>query len=234
MLVCLQIKRQMIPTGYNLRPIIIWICLFHQKVFESDFINLKKQSFVMTTTWSLVFDYKELAAEQIDSFVSETEDMMQETSDAYNFKIDEPAYLEVLREYQTSAKKVRTTLLILQFPVLALCWLSFFMISRQMLDLEQNEIALLKSRGSSKKQIILIYFLQSVILSAMSAVVGLPLGYFLCKALGSTNGFLEFIQRKALHITLGTSVFFVYAWCDAYIHCVHGVTGLPRRQRYDC
>ena len=177
------------------------------KVFESDFINLKKQSFVMTTTWSLVFDYKELAAEQIDSFVSETEDMMQETSDAYNCKIDEPAYLEVLREYQTSAKKVRTTLLILQFPVLALLLAFIFMISRQMLDLEQNEIALLKSRGSSKKQIILIYFLQSVILSAMSAVVGLPLGYFLCKALGSTNGFLEFIQRKALHITLGTSVF---------------------------
>ena len=59
----------------------------------------------MTTTWSLVFDYKELAAEQIDSFVSETEDMMQETSDAYNCKIDEPAYLEVLREYQTSASE---------------------------------------------------------------------------------------------------------------------------------
>lgn len=117
---------------------------------------------------------------------------------AYNCKIDEPAYLEVLREYQTSAKKVRTTLLILQFPVLALLLAFIFMISRQMLDLEQNEIALLKSRGSSKKQIILIYFLQSVILSAMSAVVGLPLGYFLCKALGSTNGFLEFIQRKSI------------------------------------
>ena len=27
---------------------------------------------------------------------------------------------------------------------------------------------------------------------------------------------------------------FVYAWCDAYIHCFHGVTGIPRRQRYDC
>lgn len=76
-----------------------------------------------------------------------------------------------------------------------------------MLDLEQNEIALLKSRGSSKRQIIIIYFLQSVILSAISALAGLPLGYFLCKALGSTNGFLEFIQRKALHVTMSGSVF---------------------------
>ena len=44
-------------------------------------------------------------------------------------------------------------------------------------------------------------------MSGISCVVGLPLGYFLCKVLGSTNGFLEFIQRKALHITLGGSVF---------------------------
>ena len=75
------------------------------------------------------------------------------------------------------------------------------------MDLEQNEIALLKSRGSSKKQILLIYLLQSFILSVISAVVGLPLGYFLCKALGSTNGFLEFIQRKALHVSLSPAVF---------------------------
>ena len=80
------------------------------------------------------------------------------------------------------------------------------MISRQMLDLEQNEIALLKSRGSSKLQILLIYFLQSLILSVASCVVGVPLGYFMTKALGSTNGFLEFIQRKALHVRMGSGV----------------------------
>lgn len=177
------------------------------KIFESDFIDLKKQNFVMTTTWHLVFDYKQLEAGQINSLVGETEDIMEETAGQYNSKIEEPAYMAVLREYQVAAKKVTTTLLILQIPVLALLLAFIFMISRQMLDLEQNEIALLKSRGSSKKQIILIYLLQSTILSAISAVVGLPLGYFLCKALGSTNGFLEFIQRKALHITLGASVF---------------------------
>ncbi len=133
--------------------------------------------------------------------------MLEETSGSYNASLEEPAYLGVLQEYQTAAKKVTTTLLILQIPVLALLLAFIFMISRQMLDLEQNEIALLKSRGSSKRQIIIIYFLQSVILSAISALAGLPLGYFLCKALGSTNGFLEFIQRKALHVTLSGSVF---------------------------
>ena len=99
------------------------------------------------------------------------------------------------------------TLLILQIPVLSLLLAFIFMISRQMLDLEQNEIALLKSRGSSKGQILLIYFLQSLILSSASSVVGVPIGYFMTKALGSTNGFLEFIQRKALHVRMGGGVF---------------------------
>ena len=161
----------------------------------------------MTANWKVIFDYNQLTAAQINQLVDDTEEMLEETSGSYNASLEEPAYLAVLQEYQTAAKKVTTTLLILQIPVLALLLAFIFMISRQMLDLEQNEIALLKSRGSSKRQIIIIYFLQSVILSAISALAGLPLGYFLCKALGSTNGFLEFIQRKALHVTMSGSVF---------------------------
>lgn len=177
------------------------------ELFEQTFIDMKNQLFEVKTDWHLVYDYKELQASQVDGILSETEAMAAETEGSYNAFVLEPDYLSVFRDYQTAAKKVRTTLLILQFPVLALLLAFIFMISRQMLDLEQNEIALLKSRGSSKKQILLIYFLQSVILSLISCFVGLPLGYFLCKALGSTNGFLEFIQRKALHITLNGSVF---------------------------
>ncbi len=178
------------------------------EVFESSFMNLENQSFDVVTDWFMVFDYNTLEAGHVDTIVSETEEMMAETEGSYTAKVLEPDYMDVFREYQIAAKKVTTTLLILQFPVLALLLAFIFMISRQMLDLEQNEIALLKSRGSSKRQILLIYFLQSCILSGISAVIGLPLGYFLCKALGSTNGFLEFIQRKALHIPFSFGVLF--------------------------
>lgn len=115
----------MIPTGYNLRPIIIWICYFTKNVFESDFINLKKQSFVMTTTWSLVFDYKELAAEQIDSFVSETEDMMQETSDAYNCKIDERLTWRFSVNTRHLQRKCAQHFLFYSSRYWRFCWLSF-------------------------------------------------------------------------------------------------------------
>ena len=65
--------------------------------------------------------------------------------------------MDILKAFLLSQNKIVTTLLILQVPVLVLLCAFIFMISRQMLDLEQNEMARLKSRGSSKMQIISIY-----------------------------------------------------------------------------
>ncbi len=177
------------------------------ELFQNTFINLDSQKFNVSTDINLVFDYESVRPSQVDGIVSRTENLRQTSNTGRFSAVDEPEYLAVLRDYQTAAKKVTTTLLILQIPVLSLLLAFIFMISRQMLDLEQNEIALLKSRGSSKAQILLIYFLQSLILSAASSAVGVPLGYFMTKALGSTNGFLEFIQRKALHVRMGGGVF---------------------------
>lgn len=175
-------------------------------MFEKYFTQNPKSEAEIKTQWFLVFDYKNLQASQIDRLVSETGQIMEENDGSYYSYVLEPDYLEVLRDYRTAAKKVTTTLLILQFPVLTLLLAFIFMISRQMLELEKNEIALLKSRGAGKKQILLIYFLQSVILAGISSVPAFPLGYFLCRILGSTNGFLEFIQRKSLQITPDVSV----------------------------
>lgn len=190
-------------------PSSYYIELFmNPELFREIFIDLEKQKFNVTSEWSLVFDCDNLQPKDVNALVKNTEALRQSVEKtSRHCGMDLLDYLDILREYQTAAKKVTTTLLILQIPVLALLLAFIFMISRQMLDLEQNEIALLKSRGSSKFQIIFIYFLQSVILSAASSVIGVPLGYFMTKALGSTNGFLEFIQRKALHVHLSGSVF---------------------------
>lgn len=176
------------------------------ELFRKTFINMSDQQFGVETDWNLVFDYEKVRPSETDFLVSRTDELCKSVAGERRIGIKTPDYMGILREYQTAAKKVYTTLLILQIPVLVLLLAFIFMISRQMLDMEQNEIALLKSRGSSKKQILMIYFLQSAILSVASSIIGVPLGYFLTKALGSTNGFLEFIQRKALHVRLTPEV----------------------------
>ena len=66
------------------------------------------------------------------------------------------------------------------------------MVSSQILEMEDGEIAMLKSRGTSTKQVLGIYLGQSAILSAIAIVIGIPIGYLLCKLAASTDSFLQF------------------------------------------
>jgi putative ABC transport system permease protein len=92
------------------------------------------------------------------------------------------------------------TLWVLVAPILVL--LAFFvsMVSRQIISLDQNEISVLKSRGATSKQVFILYLGMSVILSTASLAIGIPLGYAACGIIGSSNGFLEFVNRAGLEI----------------------------------
>ena len=53
------------------------------------------------------------------------------------------------------------------------------MVSRQMLSMEENEIAVFKSRGAGRRQILTIYLQQSLLLALAAFVLGIPLGMFI-------------------------------------------------------
>ena len=174
-------------------------CFISYDVFNNDFVSLDKPAVEVSSLWYVFFDYSKIVPSRVEKIIKKTE----QVADEYNKKtgrISGETYLPVLQDFRVSQQKSITTLLVLQVPVLVLLCAFIFMISGQMLDLEQNEIALLKSRGSSKRQIITIYFLQSVILTGVSIVLGIPLGMFMCAVLGSANGFLEFVNRSSLNI----------------------------------
>ena len=187
------------PSEYDIE------CFIDENVFKEHFVNTEKPAMSIDSTWYLFFDYNKLEPSRIDSIVKKTNRYMEEY-DNKAARVDGSAYLTVLNDFLVSQKKTVSTLLILQVPVLVLLCAFIFMISRQMLDLEQNEISLLKSRGSSRGQIIMIYLLQSGILAVVSALIGLPLGSFLCRVLGSANGFLEFVQRSSLNVHIDSQV----------------------------
>ena len=69
-----------------------------------------------------------------------------------------------------------------------------------MLEMEENEIAILKSRGAGRMQIIRLYFFQSLFLSLISFIIGLPLGKLICKMLGTSSAFLEFSAGRSLSV----------------------------------
>ena len=59
-------------------------------------------------------------------------------------------FSDIFTAYISTTQKVNVTLWVLQVPIFVLLAAFIFMVSRQMLEIEQSEIAVIKSRGAGK------------------------------------------------------------------------------------
>ena len=100
-----------------------------------------------------------------------------------------------LSSYIESKKTISIILLTFEIPIIALLLLFIYMISSRILEMETNEIAMLKSRGVSRFKVIRLYMLQSFVISIVGSVIGLPLGYLFCKLGAGTDAFLVFTLK---------------------------------------
>lgn len=120
-------------------------------------------------------------------------------------------FADIMKEYEQEAKKIQAILWVLELPILVLILVFIYMISSQILELESNEIATLKSRGVSLKQIVWIYFCQASLLAGIGVIAGIPIGYAVCRLMGQASAFLEFVNRKHLMAAVtGRSVLFAF------------------------
>ncbi len=117
----------------------------------------------------------------------------------YNFK-------DILEKYQKDSVKIKTTMMILQIPTIALLALFIYMVASKMISMEENEISMLKSRGVSGMKIFNVYLFQSVIITLFSAIISIPLGILLAKILGQANSFMEFVSRKSIPVVFRPSM----------------------------
>ena len=171
-------------------------------LYESDW-NYKA---VLKCNWYLMLNTDYISPDNADDLRTKTKAMIDKFAEK-GVTLEEPAYMSLLSNLVTKVNKVSATLMILQVPVLVLLCAFLFMISSQMLSLEQNEISMFKSRGAGSFQIFLLYLLQSLVIALVSGVIGLFLGRYMCKALGSSVAFLEFVSRRSLPVKFTKEVF---------------------------
>ena len=175
-------------------------CFIDGDLFRSLFLYEGKLQTSLASTWHLLLDYTQMQAENAEHMLA--------TANAYRSGEREvpkgysDAFTNTLTSYISTTKKVSATLWVLQVPVFVLLAAFIFMVSRQMLETEQNEIAVIKSRGAGRGQIFAMYLIQSLIISILAYVIGMALGVYLCQVLGASNAFLEFVRRSALPVEI--------------------------------
>ena len=137
----------------------------------------------------LMLDYRQINTENASLY----DGYMEQFKDAdklYNDNIR-----DTLERFFTQQKTIKLMLWALELPCLVLLILFIRMISAQILSLEENDILVLRSRGATKLQVFILYIQQSGIIAFAGCVLGIVLGYIMCRAAASTDGFLRFTAK---------------------------------------
>lgn len=104
-------------------------------------------------------------------------------------------FLTTLQNTEEQEETAGFILMVLELPCVILLLLFIYMVSNQILQSEEGEIAVLRSRGVTRWQIILLYLLQSTLMSVGGIFLGILLGIGMCKLGASTDGFLMFTGK---------------------------------------
>lgn len=176
-------------------------CLLDFDLFNRLFVR-EDLPVALSGCWYELLDTEQMSARNAQALY-ETALKYQEMGKNRQYLTVTVAFSDILKNHISQARRVRVTLWVLQAPIYILLAAFVFMVSRQILETEDAEISVLKSRGVSGGQILSMYLLQSCLLALAGTAAGVPLGALITQALGSANAFLEFVSRRALPVRVG-------------------------------
>ncbi|MFC5464517.1 ABC transporter permease [Lederbergia graminis] len=185
--------------------------ILHEDLFRKVIMD-ENEKLLGISQFRTAFDYYEIKEDDIprmlglESRLRSEINQVKNDSVLFRFPIK-----DILRSYANKGEQLTIMLWSLNVPVLIMLAVYLYMISKLIIDRQLTEISVLASRGASRWQILGIYFIEILTLSILAFFIGPYLGLQLCKVLGASNGFLEFVQRSSLPIEL-TSKAYVYAF----------------------
>ena len=159
--------------------------------------------------WTTTFDHTAIIPENLQTILDAASE--ENTGTLINVDILQSA---IEREIELG-----TFLLVLLVPNLALLVFFIIMMSGLILDHDKVEISLLRSRGAGKGHVLTMYTIQTLLIAGLAIAMGIPLSVLLCSAMGASSGFLEFVGRAPLEVTVTENVFW-YAFAGAGLYVV--------------
>lgn len=165
-------------------------------LFTRDFVDSNEAlEFVSTAQWYFALDYTQMKVGKANHYGSVIAAQQRELPT--DTTIDAPM-TDILSTYTKRMGELSVTLWILQVPILMMLVFYIFMVSQLLVDYDRNDIAVYKSRGASNLQIFNNYVSESAMIGIIALLVGPLIGFVICKVLGLSNGFLEFVSRSGI------------------------------------
>ncbi len=156
--------------------------------FDYIMANYRTDSTSYTVNYKhyTMLDYIDITSNNVDDIEYYMQEFVKADSNFFY------SFQEIIDDFKLERKTVNIILWVLELPILGMVLAFIFMVSKQIVESERNEIAMHRSRGLSRLQVIAMYALQAGIVAFLGLVVGLPLSYVLCKLAAGTTDFLTF------------------------------------------
>ena len=117
----------------------------------------------------------------------------------------------IITTYEQKLLFTQIPLFLLIFQIVGIILYYVVTVANMVIDQQAGEIALLRSRGASTGQIMGIYFMEGLMISALGGVVGPFLGALVFTLLGKTAPFLPLTGGGLLEIRFSSMVFILAA-----------------------
>jgi putative ABC transport system permease protein len=178
----------------------------NDKLFEQNFVQNNKLP-LFFERWFYALDYNSLKLTNVSEFLDTYASVNKYYSKYFSIYTKNAPSVEIINTYYEKAKQLRLLLFSINVPVVILLAFYLYMVANLITERQKAEIAVLRSRGASRLQILLGYLVEGIILGGLAFIIGPMVGMFFTKLLGASSGFLEFVQRASLDVTLNRDAY---------------------------
>ncbi len=116
-------------------------------------------------------------------------------------KLDISPY-SALGRHQAQVRRLTIILTVFSIPILGLVAYFIILVAGLIVQRQSNEIAVLRSRGASRTQVLGVYLLEGLLVGLIALALGLLLGEGAASVMTWTRSFLDLEAREALPIDL--------------------------------
>ncbi|KQX58716.1 ABC transporter permease [Paenibacillus sp. Root444D2] len=180
--------------------------LINFDLFEKEFTAGSKLT-IQSSYWYLALDYSKMSLVSTNDFIDAHRTITAHMEKRYETHNTNAPALQTLGAYYVKEANLRLMLWSLNVPVMLMLAFYLYMVANLITERQKTEIAVLRSRGASRLQIIFSYVVEGLVLGTIAFFIGPYFGAFLTKLLGASSGFLEFVQRAKLEVELNRDAF---------------------------
>ncbi|MBW7459953.1 FtsX-like permease family protein, partial [Paenibacillus sepulcri] len=175
-------------------------------LFDREFTAGGKLA-IKASYWYFALDYTKMTLRSMNDFIAGNRSISAHMAGNYESYSKNVPALTTLNQYKEKQAKLRILLWSLNVPVFLMLGFYLYMVANLITDRQKTEIAVLRSRGASRTQIILSYTAEGLVLGVIAFLIGPYLGVLITRVLGASSGFLEFVQRARLDASVNREAF---------------------------